>query len=129
MGLIEFFRRWRERSAVCRQLDALGPDGRAALARDVFVAEEVLGRQAMTRAAPPSELPRLMQLLEIDPLDVERRLSSVMRDMQVVCAGCQDARRCRQDLESGDARLALDAYCPNAVTLDALRQEPRRPDA
>ena len=51
MSLIEFFRRWGERRALCRELDALGPEGRAILARDVFVAEEVLGRLA--GAVPP----------------------------------------------------------------------------
>ncbi|MCC2653442.1 MAG: hypothetical protein K0Q60_3608 [Microvirga sp.] len=129
MSLIEFFRRWGERRAICRELDALGPEGRAILARDVFVAEEVLGRLAVGRAAPVSELPRLMQLSGLDPADVERRLSPVMRDMQVVCAGCQDARRCGEDLERGDARMAVEGYCPNAPTLEALRRDVRQAGA
>jgi hypothetical protein len=121
MGMIEFFRRWRERRKFCHELAALGPEGRAVLARDIFVAEEVLGRPAVAPAAQVSELPRRMQLWGLDPADVERRLSSVTRDMRVVCAGCQDARRCGEDLERGDARPALKGYCPNATTLHALR--------
>ena len=38
-------------------------------------------------------VPRLMRLLGLEPADVERQLSGVMRDMRVVCAGCADARR------------------------------------
>jgi hypothetical protein len=122
MGLIAFYRRWKERRAVCRELDALGPDGRAIL---VGVAEEVLSRIAVARGPRPSELPRLMRLLGLDPADVERRLSSVMRDMRVVCAACADARRCGADLATGNAALAVKSYCPNATTLDALRQDAR----
>jgi hypothetical protein len=64
-----------------------------------------------------------MQLLGLDPADVERRLSPVMRDMRVVCAGCADARRCSADLATGKAHLAVEGYCPNATTLDALRKD------
>ena len=122
MGLIDSYRLWKERRAVCRELDVLGPEGRAALARDIFVSEEVLARVAAARVTPPTELPRLMRLLGLEPADVERQLSGVMRDMRVVCAGCADARRCDADLATGDSHL-VESYCPHATTLNALRHD------
>ena len=131
MDLIELYRRWLQCRADSRELDALGPEGRALLARDVFVTPEVLSRGSRTLAGSPPGLPRLMRSLGLDPAGVERRFSSVMRDMQVVCAGCAEAKHCGTDLESANGGLAIEGYCPNATTLKALRGEdlPRRADA
>lgn len=113
-----------ERRAAARELDDLGPLGREELARDIGVPQELLTRAATARTGPPSELPRLMQALSLDPSAVERRYASVMRDMRVICACCADERRCREDLDRERTPSAIKGYCPNAETLDALRRDP-----
>jgi hypothetical protein len=123
MQLIQAYQTWRRRRATSRELDELGPDGRAAIARDIGVAEETLALAAAGRTSPPSELPRLMRLLALEPEIVERRHSSVMRDMRVVCACCAEASRCRKSLDRGRARSDFRRYCPNAETLDAIGED------
>ena len=74
MDLIGLYRSWLQCRAESRELDALGPEGRALLARDVFVTPEVLSRGSRTLAGSPPGLPRLMRSLGLDPADVERRV-------------------------------------------------------
>ncbi|MGN6099421.1 MAG: DUF6455 family protein [Bosea sp. (in: a-proteobacteria)] len=54
-------------------------------------------------------------------LDLEAAADmSVIRDMQIVCAGCSMTSRCRRSLNQPQVATNYAAYCPNALTIDAL---------
>ena len=123
MRLVDFYKRWKERRTLHQDLNALGQDGRRALARDLCVPEDVLNHLPVARARAGQELPRLMGALSLDPKEVERRHWAVMRDMSVTCISCTNSSRCRRDLERGRARSTFERNCPNAATLNELRRE------
>ncbi len=62
-----------------------------------------------------------MRALDLDRRDVERQGIDIMRDMERLCALCDDHRRCMRDLANHDQSGGWKGYCPNAQTLDALR--------
>ena len=123
MQLIDAYRQWKNRRALCDELDALGPEGRDVVARDIGMSEDALGRLVSSRLRPTHELPRLMRSLALDPETVERDSPALMRDMIVICSGCTAARRCGRDLARGTAHAGFARYCPNADTLIALRED------
>ena len=43
-----------------------------------------------------------------------------LRDLQRVCTFCDSKRRCRNELDDGDAASTYAGFCPNAVTLKGL---------
>jgi hypothetical protein len=123
MGLATMIRQWHSNRARAHELDALGPDQREALARDIGVAEDVVLRLAARGAQAGTELPRLMQALALDPEGIRHERAALMRDMSVTCSECAVAARCRRDLDQGQASLTYRGYCPNAETLRELRGE------
>jgi hypothetical protein len=120
MGLTATIRQWQSSWARAHEFDALGPDQREALARDIGVPEDVMVRLVARGPQSGAELPRLMQALSLDPDRVRRTHPALMRDMSVTCSGCAVAARCRRHLDQGHARLLHGLYCPNAETLREL---------
>ena len=123
MRLMDLYKEWKERRTLHQDLNALGQDGRRALARDLSVPEDVLNHLSVARTRAAQELPRLMETLSLDPKEVKRRHWAVMRDMSVTCIVCTNSSRCRRDLERGRARSTFERYCPNAATLNELHRE------
>jgi hypothetical protein len=105
MGLAATISQWRLNRVRTHEFDALGPDQRKALARDIGVPEDVVARLVARGVQGGAELPRLM------------------RDMSVTCSECAVVARCRRDLDSGQASLTYRGHCPNAETLRELRGE------
>ena len=60
MGLAATIRQWRLNRARTHEFDALGPDQRQALARDIGLPEDVMVRLVARGARAGAELPRLM---------------------------------------------------------------------
>ncbi|MBD2749629.1 hypothetical protein IC232_23405 [Microvirga sp. BT688] len=123
MGLAATIRQWRSILAQAHEFDALGPDQREALARDIGVPEDVVVRLVARGAKAGAELPRLMQALSLDPEGIRHWRAALMRDMSVSCSECAAVARCRRDLDRGQASLTYRGYCPNAETLRELRGE------
>lgn len=123
MGLAATIRQWRSNRARAHEFAALGPDQRQALARDIGLPEDVMVRLAARDARAGAELPRLMEVLALDPKWIRHWQAALMRDMSVTCSECAVAARCRRDLDRGQASLTYRAYCPNAETLRELRGE------
>lgn len=119
-GLIET---WLTRSAKLRELEALGRDGRDALARDLRVPVAALDQIARRDPTAGAGLEPLMLQLSLDPAKVAGEHAATVRDLQEVCSGCDVARRCGRALQTGDAALTFGEFCPNAQTLQALRAE------
>lgn len=74
---------------------------------------------------PAEEMPRMMQALGIDPMEVQSRFGAMFRQMQVNCAHCGHKAECRHDLSSGNAAVAFNSYCANATELGALSATPQ----
>jgi hypothetical protein len=121
MGLATTIKQWRIDWKRTHELEALGPDGREALARDIGISEDVLGRLVARGPEAGAELPRLMAALSLDADRITRAQAAVMRDMSITCSQCMVAARCRRDLDHELAPSAHRNYCPNAETLRELR--------
>lgn len=62
-----------------------------------------------------------MQALGIGRTDVERLAIGLLRDLEKTCACCNDKGVCERDLAKRPEDPAWKAYCPNAVSLAAVR--------
>lgn len=122
MGLMTTIAHWRSGREAGHELTSLDPDGLGALARDVGLSTDQLTRLLARGAGGGEELQRLLQAAGLVPERIRRTRPDVMRDMSIVCSGCQVARRCRRDLDRGWAPL-VQRYCPNAETIRALQAE------
>ena len=70
-----------------------------------------------------AELPRLMEVLALDPKWIRHWQAALMRDMSVTCSECAVAARCRRDLDRGQASLTLPRVLPQCRDLRELRGE------
>jgi hypothetical protein len=67
------------------------------------------------------QLEKRMRLLGITGADVERVGYGLMRDLERTCAHCREKGRCDKDLAANPGSPAWAGYCPNAVTLTAVK--------
>lgn len=121
MGLASTIRQWRADWARAHELDGLDGEQRDALARDIGIPEDVLVDLAARSADAGAELPRLMDALSLDAVEVRRTQAALMREMSITCSRCDSVSRCRRDLEDGRASFAYEEYCPNAEPLQELQ--------
>lgn len=120
MRVAETWKRWNARRAATREINALDPAERDAIAADAGITASMLHLLADRDTDSSVELERLAELLAIDLAHLRQIGPSITRDMDVICSLCSVKAQCRGDLDSGRARTAYADYCPNAPTLDAL---------
>jgi hypothetical protein len=65
----------------------------------------------------------MLRSVSLDPAELDCTHPEVMRDMAAVCSECDEKSRCQSDLTLRISAATYDEYCPNAHTIDALRQE------
>ena len=118
--------RWWSNRKELQAFDALGSEGRAALARDCGLAEDTLARIVLRGAHAGEELARVLPAAGLDSANIRRTRPDVMRDMEVTCSACAAAKKCQTDLKRGVAWARRREYCPNAHTIASL-VEPTRP--
>lgn len=80
--------------------------------------------EALVRRGPHAadELPKMLKALGIDHADLVRSEPLVLRDMERVCALCNQKRQCDRDLAAGTSAEHYEEYCANAPTIDGLGQ-------
>ena len=117
-ALMRSVRRARRRSALLREMNSLDTWERDALRRDLRLSEADLSGLARGNLDRPDLLPRLMRALSLGRVEAQ-----VLRDLRRVCAQCQSADRCAEEVDRGSARSSFGEFCPNAHTLAALEQE------
>jgi len=122
MGLMTTITHWCSGRKAGRELTSLDADALGALARDVGLSPDQLTRLTERGARAGAELPRLLDAVGLAPERIGRTHPDVMRDMSIVCSGCEAARRCRRDLDRGWAPV-VQRYCPNTETIKALQAE------
>ena len=71
-------------------------------------------------------LPTRMATVGLDPSVVSHEDGATMRDLQRTCSLCDHKKRCKRDLMRHPRAARWMKYCPNALTLRALRRQPRR---
>jgi hypothetical protein len=90
------------------------------LANDLGVAEADVP-DIVARATDHGELlDRMMRARGLNPAVMRRRVPACVRDMEVTCARCRDARVCRRELDSGTGALYCHDFCANAIAMDGL---------
>lgn len=59
----------------------------------------------------------------LDPEEVRRSLTPLLRDLELACTRCAATGRCRRELQAGTAAEHSHDFCPNADTIDDLLTE------
>ena len=125
MGFITTIANWRSGQPADRELAYLDTGELAALARDIGLSTAQMTRLTARGGGTGEELSRFMRAIGLAPEKLKRTHAGVMRDMSVVCSGCEMASRCRRDLDRECAPI-VQRYCPNAHTISALLAESSR---
>ena len=102
-----------------RQLDRVDFDR---IASDLRVSPGDLDELVRQGPHAADEMPRMLEALGIDIDDIASAQPLLLRDMERVCALCQDKRQCVHDLAAGTACEHYREYCLNRVTIDQLRK-------
>lgn len=125
MAVAEIWKKLQSQMASTRELDSLDTSQREEIARDIGVSRGIFER--LFKTTRNDELERLMYALTLDVRKIAlTNRGSIVRDMDIVCSECSFARRCQRELDAGSARQNYNEYCPNALTLNALRAEQGR---
>ncbi len=119
-GIIEIIRRWRERW----ELDRTVPEE-----LDRMLSEVGLTPHDLTAAADGGEhvgrlLPAMLALNGLEADEVRRELGLLFHDLQRVCNGCTEVKRCSHLMEEGAPVERLAEICPNAATMASLKTVP-----
>ena len=79
---------------------------------------------ALVRHGPHAadELPNLLKALGVDESSLARTEPQLLRDMERVCALCNQKRKCNRELAAGTSSGHYREYCLNASTIDGLGQ-------
>jgi hypothetical protein len=118
--LIDSFAAWlkhrRELSEI-RQMDRADFDR---IACDLRVSPGDLDALVHRGPHAADELPKLLKALGIDQADLARTEPLVLRDMERVCALCNQKRQCGRDLAAGTSAGHYEGYCLNAPAIHDL---------
>ena len=98
----------------------------ARIASDLGVTADDLRRLSKTKRGSATLLRHMLTAIGIDAKALTKSDPMVMRDLERICTGCADKKRCRHELEDFSAAGHYHEFCPNAVTLDALVAERSR---
>ncbi len=110
--------RWREQSELS-QLPA-GELGR--LAGELGMSGDELASLAAKGPHASDLLYERMEALGVSRADADRVAHGLMRDLEKSCACCGDKSQCKHDLHAHPDDPVWKEYCPNAITLEALKR-------
>jgi len=100
-----------------RQLDRADFDR---IAHDLRVSPNELDILVQRGPHAADELPVMLRALGIDEHTLARTEPMLLRDMERVCAMCNQKAQCNRDLVAGTAAEHYESYCLNAPTIDRL---------
>ncbi|HWL73492.1 MAG TPA: DUF6455 family protein [Burkholderiaceae bacterium] len=121
--LADLWKDWNERRARLAEFDRADSIEMARVATDLGASVKEL-RSLVGRGAKAADLlARRMHSLKLDPSRVE---PAVMRDLQRCCANCLSKTLCAHELEDRPKEASWPKYCPNELTIGALRADNQR---
>ena len=95
----------------------------ARTARDLGMSSRELVRLAGKGPQAADQLLALLSALGVDPKALSFDDPATMRDLQRLCVTCGHKGRCEHELAAGTATGSYHEFCPNAFTLDVLRNK------
>ena len=119
-SVIDLFARWLERRREIAELCTCDAIGREKIAIDLGVSPDELDQLVRRGPHAADELPKMMAALGLDAKAIARAQPLVMRDLERVCALCEQKKQCGRDLAAGTAAQHYKEYCANADTLATL---------
>jgi hypothetical protein len=127
-AIVGFSTRSVQRYRVAQELRNIGDNEASLIARDLGVSQTELKSLAKRGVGFPKLLKNMLSTLRIDERVLQPADPNLLRDMQKVCAFCQNTRRCRKELREESAGEHFHEYCPNAPNLYAASNYRRLPD-
>ena len=121
-ALITIFSDWlrhRRELNEMRQLDRADFDR---IACDLRVSPDALEQLVRNGPHAADELPKLLKTLGIDEATLANTQPFLLRDMERVCAMCEQKRQCDRDLADGTSAERYQDYCANAPTIARLSE-------
>lgn len=118
--LINTFGEWLKHRRELNELRQLNTSEFDRIAGELRVSPGDLNELVHLGPHAADELPKMLKALGIDEEALARTQPLVLRDMERVCALCQEKGQCDRDLAAGTAAGHYKGYCPNAPTIDVL---------
>ena len=121
--LINIFDNWLKHRQEISEMRKFDTGEFARIAHELGVTPDDL--DTLVRRGPHAikELPKLLAALGIDEKSIARTLPLALRDMERVCASCQQKRKCNHDIAAGTSGQHYEEYCGNAATINSLDQK------
>ena len=119
-SLIDLFARWLQHRRDIADRCACDATEYALIARDLGLSPSELDQLVRRGPHAADELPKMMAVLGLDARAIARAQPLVVRDLQRVCALCEQKKQCERDLAAGTAAQHYKEYCLNAPTFDSL---------
>lgn len=102
-------------------LEGCPPDEVGRIAQDLNLSRGELISLAALGPHAADEVYRRLDVLDVDPEQLQRRAPALTRDLVRVCAFCTSKARCSTDLNWCPDAPDWTDYCPNAAILQSLR--------
>ncbi len=119
-SVIDLFARWLEHRCEIAELCTCDAITRENIATDLGVSPGELDQLVRRGPHAADELPKMMAAVGLDAQAIARAQPLVMRDLERVCALCEQKTQCGRDLTAGTAAQHYKEYCANAATLASL---------
>ncbi len=116
-----FLARWREWWRRWHELDNLDHKELERMAGEFGMTGQDLEDLVARGPHAADLLYERMSALGIGRTDVERIARGLMRDLEKTCACCNEKGVCEKDLAKRPDDPAWKAYCPNAISLESVR--------
>ncbi|PSC03786.1 hypothetical protein SLNSH_16875 [Alsobacter soli] len=110
---------WREHTG-SDELSELPSGELQRMAHDLSLSEDDLKTLAASSAGQAELMARMMAARGLDIDKVRAQDPDLIRDMAVLCARCDEKRRCARDLRDGVAASAGEEYCLNVGAFKLL---------
>jgi predicted acylesterase/phospholipase RssA len=125
-AVARWWRNWMAARAGVAMLNCCGAEETERIAHDVGVSASEL--RALAGKWPDSAelLNHRLIVLGLDPGEIGRSEPQVLADLQRVCTMCTSTGECAHHLARNPSDPIWREYCPNVMTLDALKAERAR---
>jgi transcriptional regulator with XRE-family HTH domain len=122
IGTFSDWLRHRRELNELRRLDRVDFDR---IACDLRVSPDDLEQLVRNGPHAADELPRLLAALGIEEAALAHTQPFLLRDMERVCAMCDNKRQCDRDLAEGTSAEHYRNYCANAPTIERIGEAPK----